>query len=210
MSDEHLPSVPEGDEPIPNPGLPPHEWRPTDVDPRQEKRAERQVATLFGVATIALIGFFVSYFVFQVGDNWDTIGGLGASNLMLGGTLGIAFLCIGVGLIHWARRLMVDEEMVEIRHPASSSDEDRATTVGLVMQGVDDSGIGRRPLVRNSLLGALGLVGLAPIVMLRDLGPLPGRQALPHDLGAGDARGPRRRGHTDQALGPPDRRPGEL
>ena len=42
------------------------------------------------------------------------------------------------------------------------------------MQGVGDSGIGRRPLVRNSLLGALGLVGLAPIVMLRDLGPLPG------------------------------------
>jgi ubiquinol-cytochrome c reductase iron-sulfur subunit len=172
--DDSLPAVPAGDEPIPNPGLPPHEWRPTDVDPRLEKRAERQVATLFGIATIALIGFFVSYFVFQIGDEWDTIGSLGASNLMLGLTLGIAFLCIGVGMIHWARKLMVDEEMVEIRHPASSSDEDRATTVGLVMQGVDDSGIGRRPLIRNSLLGALGLVGLAPIVMLRDLGPLPG------------------------------------
>ncbi len=166
--------MPEGDEPIPNPGLPPHQWRPTDVDPRQEKRAERQVAALFGVATLALLGFFVSYFVFQVGDNWDTIAGFGASNLMLGGTLGIAFLCIGIGLVHWARRLMNDQEIVELRHPASSSEEDRKTTVGLTMQGIDDSGIGRRPLVRNSLLGALGLVGLAPIVMLRDLGPLPG------------------------------------
>jgi len=173
-----LPAVPEGDEPIPNPGLPPHEYRPTDVDHRAEKRAERQVATLFGIATLALLGFFVSYFVFDVGDNWDTIAGLGASNLMLGLTMGIAFVCIGVGLIHWARKLMTDQEIVELRHPASSSDEDRATTVGLVKQGLDDSGIARRPLVRNSLLGALGLVGLAPIIMLRDLGPLPGDKLL--------------------------------
>jgi ubiquinol-cytochrome c reductase iron-sulfur subunit len=178
VSDEKLPSVPEGDEPIPNPGLPAHHWRPTDVDPAQEKRGERQVAGLFGLATLALLGFFVSYFVFDVGDNWDTIAGLGASNLMLGGTLGIAFLCIGIGLIHWARKLMTDQEIVELRHPASSSEDDRSTTVGLVMQGVDDSGIGRRPLVRNSLLGALGLVGLAPIIMLRDLGPLPGDKLL--------------------------------
>jgi ubiquinol-cytochrome c reductase iron-sulfur subunit len=171
---EHLPAVPEGDEPIPNPGLPAHQWRPTDVDTRAEKRAERQVAALFGVATLALVGFFVSYFVFQVGDNWDTIAGFGASNVMLGGTLAIAFICIGVGLIHWARKLMTDHEIVELRHPASSSEKDRTETVGMVMQGIDDSGIARRPLVRNSLLGALGLVGLAPILMLRDLGPLPG------------------------------------
>jgi len=174
VSDEHLPSVPEGDEPIPNPGLPAHHWRPTDVDKGQEKRAERQVAALFGLATLALLGFFVSYFAFQVGDNWDTIAGLGASNLMLGGTLGIAFLALGIGLIHWARRLMADHEIVELRHPAASSEEDRKVTVGLVMQGIDDSGIARRPLIRNSLLGALGLVGLAPVLMLRDLGPLPG------------------------------------
>jgi ubiquinol-cytochrome c reductase iron-sulfur subunit len=171
---DHLPAIPEGDEPIPNPGLPAHQWRPTDVDPHAEKRAERQVAALFGVATLALLAFFVSYFVYQVGDDWDTIGGLGASNLALGGTLGIAFLCIGIGLIHWARKLMTDHEIVELRHPAASSEKDRTETVGMVMQGLDDSGIGRRPLVRNSLLGALGLVGVAPILMLRDLGPLPG------------------------------------
>ena len=29
------------------PGLPAHVWRPTDVDPKAEKRAERQVAALF-------------------------------------------------------------------------------------------------------------------------------------------------------------------
>ena len=34
----------------PNPGLPEHLPRPTDVDPAAEKRAERQVATLFGLS----------------------------------------------------------------------------------------------------------------------------------------------------------------
>src|SRR5262249_53347522 len=149
--EDTLPALPEGDEPVPNPGLPPHHYRPTDVDPRQERRAERQVATLFGIATIALIGFFFSYFYFKIKGDWDTIGPLGAASLALGGCLGIAFLCIGSGLIHWARKLMNDQEIVELRHPASSSEEDRATSVGLVMQGLDDSGIGRRPMLRNSL-----------------------------------------------------------
>src|SRR3712207_6862127 len=56
---------------IRNPGLPPHQWRPTDVDPRAEKRAERQVATLFGLSSVCAILFVVCYFVFQVGDNQD-------------------------------------------------------------------------------------------------------------------------------------------
>ena len=30
-------------EPISDPGLPAHTWRPTDVDPKAEKRAERQI-----------------------------------------------------------------------------------------------------------------------------------------------------------------------
>ena len=38
-----------------------------------EKPAERQIAAFFGVATLALLGFIVAYFAFQVGDNWDTI-----------------------------------------------------------------------------------------------------------------------------------------
>jgi ubiquinol-cytochrome c reductase iron-sulfur subunit len=39
--------------------------------------------------------------------------------------------------------------------------------------GLEESGIGRRPLVRNSLLGAIGLLGLPAVVLLRDLGPTP-------------------------------------
>jgi ubiquinol-cytochrome c reductase iron-sulfur subunit len=170
------------DEPIANPGLPEHAWRPTDVDPAAEKRAERQIATLFGLSSICAILFVVSYFVFDVnggadGETVQTIFGLGASNVALGASLGLALLLIGVGLIQWARKLMGDHEIVEMRHPARSSDEDRDETLRVLALGADESGIARRPLVRNSLLGAVGVLLAPVVVLLRDLGPTPNQVA---------------------------------
>ena len=66
-----------------------------------------------------------SYFVFQIGETPDTIGGLGASNVALGVTLAVTLLAMGAGIIQWARKLMGDHEIVEMRHSASSSQEDR-------------------------------------------------------------------------------------
>jgi ubiquinol-cytochrome c reductase iron-sulfur subunit len=161
-------------EPLADPGLPAHQPRPTDTDERLEQRAERQVATLFGLSTVFVILFVVSYFVFAIGEDPDVILGFGASNLFLGLTLGLALLCIGVGMIQWARKLMSDHEIVEYRHPGSSSPEDVQETVAILQTGLEESGIGRRPLIRNSLLGAMGALGLLAIIPLRDLGPLPG------------------------------------
>ncbi|MCW2798210.1 Rieske 2Fe-2S domain-containing protein, partial [Nocardioides sp.] len=158
---------------------------PTDVDPRAEKRAERQVATMFGLAQVCTILFLVAYFTLDVGDNPSTFAGFGASNLALGLSLGGALLLIGVGIIQWARKLMGDHEIIEMRHPVKSSDEDREEALAAIDQGVEESGIGRRPLVRNSLLGAVGFLGLPAVVMLRDLGPTPGQVADSGVLGAG-------------------------
>jgi ubiquinol-cytochrome c reductase iron-sulfur subunit len=131
------------------------------------------VATFFGLSSLMAILFCVAYFLFDIGDNLDTIAGYSASNVALGLTLGLSLLFIGIGAIHWARKLMSDVEIIEARHPVSSSEEDREVAVAAVNQGVADSGIGRRPLIRNSLLGALATLGLPAIVALRDLGPLP-------------------------------------
>lgn len=160
-------------DPIPDPGLPAHQPRPTDVDPEAEKRAERQIATLFGLAAVMSVLFCVAYFSFEVGEDPDLILGWGASNLALGVTLGLALLLIGVGAIQWSRKLMNDTEIVEMRHPVRSSDEDREEAVTALNAGINDSGIGRRPLIRNSLIGAVGALALPAIVSLRDLGPLP-------------------------------------
>ncbi len=162
-------------EPLPNPGLPEHVWRPTDVDPKAEKRAERQVAGLFGLSAICAVLFVVAYFAYDVNGGGDgakvaTVFGLGASNVALGASLGFALLLIGVGLIQWARKLMSDHEIVEMRHPARSSDEDREETVRVLNLGAEESGITRRPLIRNSLLGAVGILLAPVVVLLRDLG----------------------------------------
>ncbi len=168
MSDAHddnLPALPD-EEPIANPGLPEHTWRPTDVDPAAEKRAERQVAAFFGASSLFAVLFVVAFIL--VDDN-QTIAGFEAVNLTLGLTLAFSLLCIGIGVIHWARKLMGDHEIVEMRHTARSPDEDREVTLTGLSVGTEESGIARRPLVRNSLLGALGLVGLPAIVVLKEL-----------------------------------------
>jgi ubiquinol-cytochrome c reductase iron-sulfur subunit len=162
--------------PIDDPGLPEHTWRPTDVDPAMERRAERQVAGLFMASMVLTVLFVVAYFALDIGENWQTFGGLGAQTLALGLTLGGALTCIGVGIIHWARKLMADKEIVEMRHPAASSEEDRAATLQALDDGLQESGIGRRPLIRNTMIGAVALLGLPAVVALRDLGPLPGRK----------------------------------
>ena len=172
--DSALTRVEKVGDPIADPGLHEHTPRPTDIDERAAKRAERQIATMFGLAALFSILFCVAYFVFQIGDNPDTILGYGASNVALGLTLGLALLLIGVGAIQWARKLMSDVEIAEDRHALASSETDREEAIAAFNVGVSDSGIGRRPLIRNSLIGAVAALGLPAIVALRDLGPLPG------------------------------------
>src|SRR5690606_21319710 len=164
-------TAPGAGDPIPDPGIPPHEPRLTDIDERAARRAERQVATFFGLAALLLVAFVVLYVV--VPKN-ATFLGFGASHMGLGLTLGLALLFIGVGAVQWARKLMDDHEIVEERHPSSSTEEDRQETIAIVRQGAQESGIGRRTLIRRTLIAALATLGLPVVILLRDLGPLPG------------------------------------
>ena len=63
-----------------------------------------------------------------------------------------------------------------MRHPSVSSDTDRDEALEAFNTGVTESGIGRRPLIRNSLIGAMAALGLPAVIFLRDLGPLPGNK----------------------------------
>jgi ubiquinol-cytochrome c reductase iron-sulfur subunit len=161
-------------DPLPDPGVPDHEYRPTDVDPKMERRAERQVSAMFIVASLLIVAFCVAYFAFEPDPNGKTWHGYSLSNLTLGLSLGLALLLIGVGVIQWAKKLMTDHEIVEYRHTAASTEADREEALHSFKQGAAESGFGRRALVRNSLIGSLALLGLPAIVLLRDLGPLPG------------------------------------
>ncbi|MEV8372356.1 Rieske 2Fe-2S domain-containing protein [Kribbella sp. NPDC056861] len=186
MSDEkqNLPAVPaEHDnqvvlaEPIPDPGVEPHELRITDIDPKAADRVERQVATMFGLAGVLALGSCVAYFAIPR-DSILEFGPLtgNANNLVIGLCLGLSLFLIGAGAIQWAKKLMVDTEVAEDRHDAHSTPQQKTEIMEAFQQGAAESGFGRRKLIRRSLIGAMGLLGLPAIVLLRDLGPLPGRK----------------------------------
>ncbi|MCC5034617.1 MULTISPECIES: cytochrome bc1 complex Rieske iron-sulfur subunit [Streptomyces] len=171
--------------PFADPGLPPHQPRIQDIDERAAKRSERTVALLFVVSMLATIGFIASYVVFPI-DKIVYIfpfGHVSALNFALGLTLGTALFCIGAGAVHWARTLMSDVETADERHPIGAESEAKATVMADFRQGAAESGFGRRKLLRNTLFGAVALVPLSGVVLLRDLGPLPGDK-LRHTLWA--------------------------
>jgi len=162
--------------PFADPGLPPHEHRVQDIDERAARRSERTVAMLFTVSMLSTIGFIASYvgiphdksiFVFPIGH-------INALNFALGLTLGLALFAIGAGAVHWARTLMSDEEIADERHPIEASPEVRAKVHADFKQGAKESALGRRKLIRNTMFGALALFPLSGVMLLRDLGPLPG------------------------------------
>jgi ubiquinol-cytochrome c reductase iron-sulfur subunit len=124
---------------------------------------------MFVLATLLTLGFCVAYYVVPEDA---VIGTWRAHNLVLGVTLGLGLLLIGIGAIQWAKKLMDDHEVVELRHPTVSSKEDRETALAALSSGAQESGIGRRPLIRNSLLASLAVLGLPAIVSLTDLGPV--------------------------------------
>ncbi|MFC8304534.1 Rieske 2Fe-2S domain-containing protein [Specibacter sp. NPDC057265] len=160
-----------------DPGLPPHRLRLADTDPKAAKRAERQVAWLFIISIVGTVLFFVGYFGVRLDD---TIATLRLQNIFLGTGVAFAMLGIGTGIVHWARALMPDHEVSEERH-AIRSEEDRVAAVKIIDDIVDETGIKRRPLIRNTLIGAVALAPLPAVAIFRDLGPLPGN-ALRHTM----------------------------
>jgi quinol---cytochrome c reductase iron-sulfur subunit len=164
------------DEPFADPGLPPHEPRRQDIDERAARRSERTVALLFTVSMLATVGFIAAYATIPIDEIvyiWP-FGNVSGLNFALGLTLGAALLCIGAGAVHWARTLMTDEEVPEERHAVQATEEVKQHVLTEFAKGAKESQFGRRTLVRRTMYGALGLVPLAGVVLLRDLGPLPG------------------------------------
>ncbi len=151
---------------------------PADTpDPVRAKKAERIVAACFLIAMLAGLGFLVAYGTIGVG----TLTRVLHSNLALGGTLSIAFLLLGVGAVIWVRHLMPDVELTEQRHPLRSDPQDRAAFKETFDEGADTSQFVKRPLIRRTLIAATLPLAVAPVFLLRDLGPLPG-ESLDHTV----------------------------
>ncbi len=139
------------------------------------KRAERVVATLFILAMLASFGFIAAYVGFQV----HSVDAVLRSNLGLGLSMSLAFLFLGAGAVIWVRQLMPDVELTEQRKPLASSEEDRKAFAETFREGAEASQFTKRPVLRRTLIAATAPLLAAPVLLLRDMGPLP-RTSLRH------------------------------
>ena len=144
----------------------PNERHPPLSD-RDAKRAERIVASVFLLAVVGVIGFVVTFFAVE--QEFGEPGNVYFTPL-LGAFMALALAGIGAGAVLWAKLLMVDEEAVQERHDMGSSPEERAATGKALRQGLADSGLPRRKLLRNSLILGAGSLALLPLPFVGFLG----------------------------------------
>lgn len=145
-----------------------------ELDEAKAKNAERIVALFFLLSAAAGVAFIV-YFIGWSGrdDGMHGVERAQESNYWLGGMMTLSFMAMAAGVTLWIRRLMTSSPIEQERHDLASAQADREYFVRESKQGALDSGLTKRPLLRRTLLLAAAPLGLAPLVLLRDLGPLP-------------------------------------
>ncbi|WP_438353169.1 cytochrome bc1 complex Rieske iron-sulfur subunit [Microbacterium sp. CJ88] len=156
-------------DPVQPPALPPHRERMTDKDPAVMKRAVRTVYTLFYLSAAASIWAVAAYMIFPIESG--RIVDIRNNNLFIGLGIALALLAIGIGAIHWSKAIMSDKEFIEPRHATRGRDSTREAVVAAFATADEESGFGRRVMIRNSLFAALVASIIPGITLFRGLAP---------------------------------------
>jgi len=169
-------------DPVQTPALPPHRERMTDKDPVAMKNAVRTVYTLFYLSVAASIWAVAAYMIFPIESG--RIVDIRNNNLFIGLGIALALLAIGIGAIHWSKAIMSDKEFVEPRHATRGRDSTREAVVEAFTVANEESGFGRRVMIRNSLFAALVASIVPGVVLFRGLAPegVDPVQALSHTM----------------------------
>jgi ubiquinol-cytochrome c reductase iron-sulfur subunit len=149
------------------------------ADKRHASNAEKLVAALFILAFVAGCCFIAAYVGLEVGSSnipagANAVDAVFRSNLALGLSLSVILLALGCGSMIWVRHLTPNIEIVEERHDLPSTPAERSAFQKEFAEGAAVSQFTKRPLVRRTLLLATAPLAVLPLVLLRDLGPLPG------------------------------------
>jgi ubiquinol-cytochrome c reductase iron-sulfur subunit len=146
----------------------------------REKRTVRSIAALFLLAGLLGTAFVVAYIAWP----WSYKSGENIHKLytpILGVTMGLSLLFIGVGMISWGKKLLPEEIAVQERHDGGSEHDERILTGQTMLNMVDDLGVKRRPL-----LGMVALAGMAPLGVVLAAPLVGGIIKSPHKDANGD------------------------
>ncbi|MBS1906084.1 MAG: Rieske 2Fe-2S domain-containing protein [Actinobacteria bacterium] len=167
-------------DPAQNPGLPPHRERITDQDPKAMKAAARTVYTLFYLSLAGSIWAVAAYMLFPIESG--SLIDVRNNNLFVGLGIALALLALGIGAIHWSKAIMADKEHIEYRHPTRGRDSTREAAIQAFAEANEESGFGRRVMIRNSLIAAVVASIVPGLALFRGLAP----HSTPENPIAGD------------------------
>ena len=129
---------------------------------RAEKRAERQVAGWFILAALTGLAFIVAFIAWP--HEWVPPGEDGSTAYALytpiiGSTLGVSILAVGMGVIAYSKKLLPEDLTIQQRHDGRSGELERRTAAARLVQTGQQSGIARRKLIVRSMGAAGGILG---------------------------------------------------
>ncbi|GGM66379.1 ubiquinol-cytochrome c reductase iron-sulfur subunit [Dactylosporangium sucinum] len=140
---------------------------------RAEKRIERTLAFLFFLTGLMGTAFVVAYIAWpwKYGHGDSTYRALYPYyNPVLGATLGLALLTLGVGIITWSKKLLPEEVSVQERHDGPSDSVEQRLTSATILNMGDELGLKRRKFVGMAFLaGAAPLGAVAGAVLVGSL-----------------------------------------
>ncbi|MDV6012713.1 ubiquinol-cytochrome c reductase iron-sulfur subunit [Haloechinothrix sp. LS1_15] len=134
---------------------------------RAEKRSERLVAAWFGLAGLSALAFIGIFIWWPWTYEPPSPGNERAHFLyslytpLIGTTLGLSILAVGVGIILYTKRFIPHEVAVQQRHDGPSEELDRQTVAAHLADAGSRSTIGRRKLIKRTAGFGAGTFGLA-------------------------------------------------
>ncbi|WP_327009075.1 ubiquinol-cytochrome c reductase iron-sulfur subunit [Dactylosporangium sp. NBC_01737] len=128
---------------------------------RAERRIERVLALLFLLTGLASTAFVVAYIAWpwKYGEGDETYRSLYPFYTpVLGATLGLALLTLGLGIVVWSKKLLPEEVSIQERHDGPSESTEQVLTAATILNMGDELGLKRRRFV-----GLAFLAGAAPL-----------------------------------------------
>ncbi|GAA4817996.1 ubiquinol-cytochrome c reductase iron-sulfur subunit [Tomitella cavernea] len=155
---------------------------------KAEKRAERTVAIWFIIAGLAAAAFFGIYIWWPwqykgVGDEGEFMYSLYTP--LIGGTMGIAILAVGIGAVHFTKKLIPEEVSIQQRHDGPSPEVDRQTMSAQLQDSYGATGLARRKMLKGTLGFGAVAVGIMAILPLGGLIKNPWKKHPMTNLGDG-------------------------